>query len=164
MSINRVEVSGGLTRDPELTYMERSGSALCEITLAVNGARYNFERRSQEVTTSYISVKAWGSLAEELAEADVSKGDELLVIGELEQRTIEKRDKSKESKTHVKALGFHVVRRRGAGSSPAGRAAPPRGAEPPPQEPQYGADEEPFIRDAGTWLPGAWGAYPRSRP
>ena len=162
MSMNRVEVSGGLTRDPELTYMERSGSALCEITLAVNGTRYNFESRSQEVTTSYISVKAWGSLAEELAEADVAKGDELLVIGELEQRTIEKRDKSKESKTHVKALGFHVVRRRGAGSSPAGRA-PARVTSPPPQEPQYGADEEPFIRDSGTWLPGAWGAYPGSR-
>lgn len=158
--MNRTEISGGLVRDPELTYMERSGSALCEITLAVNGARYNFEERQQEVTTSYIAVKAWGSLAEDLAEADIAKGDELLVVGELEQRTVEKRDKSKESKTHVKALSFAVVRRRGAGASPAGRARP--SGPPPPTAPPggYGDDEEPFLVDAGSWLPGVFGAPP----
>ena len=32
-------------------------------------------------------------------------------------------------------------------------------------DPNHGAqawDEEPFVRDAGEWMPGAWGAYPES--
>lgn len=146
MSMNRVEVSGGLVREPELTYMERSGSALLELTLAVNGTRYNHESRGQEVTTSYVAVKAWGSLAEALVEENLSKGDELYVLGELEQRTIEKRDKSKESKTHVKALGYHVVRNRAAsGRTPAPAvSSPPTTGDPGPTEPAWAPDEEPF--------------------
>ena len=144
--MNRIEITGGLTRDPELVYLPNSGAALMEMTVAVNVARYNGETRQQEVTTIYVLVKAWSSLAEAIAEDDLSKGDEVYVLGELEQRTVEKRDKSKESKTHVTAKMVSVVRRRGGASAPARRPAPAADVPPPPAEPPGGwaDDEEPF--------------------
>ena len=36
-----------------------------------------------------------------------------------------------------------------------------RPAQHPTKRSQYDYDdEEPFLRDAGEWLPGAWGSYP----
>ena len=153
--MNRVEIAGGLTRDAELRFTP-GGAAVLNMTVAVNGTRYDGDARQQVVTTSYISVEAWGSLAEESAELDITKGTEVHVIGELTQRTTEKSDGSKESKTRVKALVINVVRRR-AGSSPAARsvkqaaegfsAAPSASSGPPPHDappPGYNDDEEPF--------------------
>lgn len=170
--MNRVEIAGGLTRDAELRFTP-SGAAVLNMTVAVNGTRYDGDSRQQVVTTSYISVEAWGSLAEEAAEQDIVKGCEVYVLGELTQSTTEKRDGSKESKTRVRAMMIHVTRRRGgsaqaraavASAADLPRPTPSRSAEPPPHSeppPGYGPDEEPFLVDAGSWWPQAGiGAQP----
>jgi single-strand DNA-binding protein len=150
--MNRVEIMGGLTRDAELRFLP-SGIAVLNFTVAVNGARYDSSERQQVVTTSYISVEAWGSLAEEAADSGVTKGCEVYVMGELTQQTIEKRDGEKESKTRVKAHIISVTRRpvgdRGpapAKQRPAPRSAPASSGDPGPSEPapEYADDEEPF--------------------
>lgn len=110
--MNRVEISGGLTRDPEIRYLP-SGVGVLDLTVAVNGARYDSDKREQVVTTSYISCNCFGWLAEQIANTGLSKGDEVYVLGELEQRSYETRDGKKESKTRVTIMALKPVRRRG---------------------------------------------------
>jgi single-stranded DNA-binding protein len=52
--MNRVELVGGLTRPPDLRFTQ-GGMGICEASLAVNGARYDSEARSQVVTTVYVA-------------------------------------------------------------------------------------------------------------
>lgn len=112
--MNRVEVSGGLTRDPEYRMVGSYGTHLLEMTVAVNGTRYDSEQRQQVVKTTFVQVQAWGYVAEFLTQqhGPLSKGDEVHVVGELDQRTVEKSDGSKESKTRVTAVHIDVLRRR----------------------------------------------------
>jgi len=151
--MNRVEVSGGVTRDPELRYTD-GGAAVMNLQLAVNGARYDSDTRTQVVDTTYVTVELWGSLAEDTAEQELSKGCEVHVLGTLTQQERVKRDGTKESKTRVRGMVVNVVRRRSGTAAKASvvtpstpRVKPPRSSGPPPHTeppPGYAADEEPF--------------------
>jgi single stranded DNA-binding protein len=109
MSLNRVELVGAVTRDPVLAFSER-GTAWMELTLAVNGTRYDGEQ--QQVTTTFVTVSLFGWLAEQVAEEDLGKGEEVYVLGELSQRERQRKDGSKESKTRVEAKLVWPTRRR----------------------------------------------------
>jgi single-strand DNA-binding protein len=108
VSLNRVELTGTLTRDPQLEWLPNSGTAT--MTLAVNGARYNHETRDHEVTTTFVSVLVFGFQAEALHSGKVGRGDEVHVVGALSQREIKKRDGSTEKKTRVEATLVQPVR------------------------------------------------------
>jgi single-strand DNA-binding protein len=134
--VNRVEISGGLTRDPEIRYTN-GGFPILEFTVAVSGTRYDSGERKQVVTTSYISCTVVGDRAEEFADSH-GKGDEVLVLGELDQRSFEKRDGSKESKTRVSVMSVHTLRSR----RPTPTHPTPDGPVDP--RPAPAADYEPF--------------------
>ena len=108
-SMNRVELIGGLTRDPDVTVMQ-SGVVSWYASIAVNGTRYDKDAGQQIVHTTYVSLSAIGWMAEALVEADYFKGDELWVVGELDQFEIE-RDGKKDRKTRVRPLVVAPVRR-----------------------------------------------------
>lgn len=141
MSLNRVEISGGLVRDPELRYTS-GGYPVMDFTVAVNGTRYDSQKREQVVTTSFIAVNVWGPLAEQYADLDMQKGDEVYVLGRLEQRTIEKKDGQKESKTRVTAMMVHHMKPKTDAGYSAPRTAGPAKDEPPLSA--YDPTEEPF--------------------
>lgn len=126
--MNRVEISGGLVRDPELAFTA-GGAARCEFTVAVNEARWSSKEQAQVVDTTYVSCQAWFWLAEDIAEREYQKGDEVLVVGRLSQRTIEKKDGTKEQKTRVEVVTVTLVKSR----------RPVRS-----EEPSYAPGEEPF--------------------
>lgn len=109
--MNRVEIAGGLTRDARFRYTE-SGLAVFDCTVAVNGARYSASEKRQVVTTVYVAVDAIGWLAEQLAELGLSTGDEVMVVGELNQWEKELADGKKERKTRVRVLRLDVMRKR----------------------------------------------------
>lgn len=109
MSLNRVEVEGTLTRDPDLRVMP-SGTQLMEATLAVSEARWSHETGQQEVATTFVSVQLWDVLAERVSVMSLGRGDVLYVLGRLDQKEIEKRDGTKDRKTRVQAISFSVVR------------------------------------------------------
>jgi single-stranded DNA-binding protein len=109
MSLNRVEIQGSLTREPKTEVMP-SGVLLVECTLAVSDARFNAETGAQEAVTMYVSVQFWDVLAKRITEAAITTGDELWVIGRLDQKEIEKRDGTKDRKTRVHALAFTATR------------------------------------------------------
>lgn len=117
---------GTLVRDLEMKYLP-SGIALVEMSLAVNGTRYDSEARSQVVTTLYCSVTVWGWQAENLANLEARRGDSVHVLGELEQREVEKAGGGKEKKTRVVAHVVTPVRVKGLGGpnpmAPSGAAA-----------------------------------------
>jgi single-strand DNA-binding protein len=108
MSINRVEVSGRLPRDPDLKVFE-SGTALCKFTLAVRDAHWTRER-GEHVVTHWISVLAWGELGESVADR-YRRGDELHVVGQLVQEEVPVSKDKTETKTRVRALVVTGVRK-----------------------------------------------------
>lgn len=150
MNINKVEIGGGLIRDVEVKFLQ-SGIAVAEFTIATNGARYDSKERQQIVTTQFTTIEAWGWLAEEVAEMALLKGEEVYVIGELDQRERTKDDGTKERKTKVRASIVKATRRKPKGWSgvqQAPQAAPAADdpwASPPAQGTPGGAyDEPPF--------------------
>lgn len=135
--MNRVELVGGLTREPEVR-ITPSGTATWFATLAVPGTRYDSSARQEVVKTTYVSLVAFGWQAEQLTDENYGKGDTLHVLGELDQYEKEGPDGQKERKTRVSVLTAAPVRRRSQGhsSTPA-----------PPARPPSSAGADPWARD-----------------
>jgi single-strand DNA-binding protein len=85
--INRVILTGRLTKDPELRYTP-SGVAVCTFTLAVNRAYTN---QQGEREADFIQVVAWRRLAENVANY-LRKGSLAGVDGSLRTRSYEGQD------------------------------------------------------------------------
>jgi len=97
--INRVLITGRLTRDPETKYLP-SGQALTSLGIAVNR---NYQDRNGEwrEETMFLDIETWGKLAERAAET-LRKGQPVYVEGRLRQDTWE-RDGVKQSKIKITA-------------------------------------------------------------
>lgn len=106
--MNSVEIVGRIVRDPVLTFTA-GGTPICNVSVAVGQARYDFESNQDVVETAYISTVFFGNVAEKLAE-QVAKGDEVWVRGELSQTVIEK-DGKQDRKTKVRGIVFALTRR-----------------------------------------------------
>ncbi len=99
LNINRVMLTGRLTREPETKYLP-SGMAVTNISIAVN-RRFQDKSGEWRDETSFIDVEAWGKTAERLAET-ARKGQPVYVEGRLKQESWE-RDGVKHSKIRVSA-------------------------------------------------------------
>lgn len=102
--MNRIELKGGLTRDPESRVLE-SGQTMCWMTLAVNGTRYDTASRQQVVKSIFVACQGWGPVAVEML--SLHKGDEVYLVGELDQ--YKKADEEKHS-TRVTVFTLSVLR------------------------------------------------------
>ena len=101
MNLNKVELIGGVVRPPDLQYT-KGGYPHARMTLAVNDTRYSKDEGGQVAVTHYISCQIWGTLAVNLAEVDITKGEKLYVLGSLDQSEYEDKDGNKVSKTRVR--------------------------------------------------------------
>jgi single-strand DNA-binding protein len=88
-----VSFAGNLTDDPEVRYTE-SGITRVTFRMAVSG------RREQEVT--FFTVIVWRDQAEHAARS-LSKGNRVVVVGRLQQRTWTAEDGSARSTVEVVA-------------------------------------------------------------
>ena len=61
-NINRVIITGNLTRDPELRSLP-SGTSVCELRVACNGRRRNAEGKWED-DPNYFNVTVWGQQGE----------------------------------------------------------------------------------------------------
>lgn len=95
-SYNRVILVGNLTRDPEIRYIP-SGTAVCEVTIAVNDRVKRGDQWVEE--TTFVDVTLWARLAEITSEY-LSKGSPILIEGRLKLDRWEK-DGQKHSKLRV---------------------------------------------------------------
>lgn len=98
MSINRVVISGNLTRDPELRRTQ-SGMAILTFGVAVNDRRRNPQTGEWEDYANYIDCTMFGNRAESLSNY-LSKGTKVTIEGKLRWSQWE-RDGQKRSKIEV---------------------------------------------------------------
>jgi len=99
-SYNQVTLIGNLTKDPELRYIP-SGSAVCNLGLAINRTYTNAEGEKQEDVT-FVDIVCWNKLAEACSQY-LHKGSPVFVEGRLQQKSWETEDGSKRSKHEVVA-------------------------------------------------------------
>lgn len=100
MADTSVTVIGNLTRDPQLRFTT-SGKPVANIGVAVNRlTSRQGEEKTEEV--SYFDVTCWDTLATNVG-ASLSKGDRVIVTGDLRQRSWENDDGDKRSKVEITA-------------------------------------------------------------
>jgi single-strand DNA-binding protein len=83
-NINRVTITGNLTRDPELRQLP-SGGAVCSLRVACNGRRKNQETQQWEEVPNYFDVTVWGAQGENCKKF-LSRGRGVAVDGRLQWR------------------------------------------------------------------------------
>lgn len=98
MSINRVVISGNLTRDAELRQTQ-SGSSILGFGVAVNDRRKNPQTGEWEDYPNFIDCTMFGPRAEKLAQY-LTKGLKVAIEGKLRYSSWE-RDGQKRSKLEV---------------------------------------------------------------
>ena len=81
MSINKVMLTGNLTRDPELKSTS-TGTALLRIGIAVNDRRYNAKEDKFEDLPNFIECVMFGKRGESL-EKYLKKGAKVAIEGKL---------------------------------------------------------------------------------
>jgi single-strand DNA-binding protein len=84
-NINRVIITGNLTRDPELSTLPASGTAVCSLRVACNGRRKNNDTNQWEDQPNYFDVTVWGAQGESCSRF-LSKGRPVAVDGRLRWR------------------------------------------------------------------------------
>lgn len=97
-SLNKVQLIGNLTRDPELRYTP-TGAAVCTIGLATN-RQWTTEAGEKKEETEFHRVVAWNKLAE-LCSQLLVKGRKIYVEGRLRTNQWQGQDGSQRSTTEV---------------------------------------------------------------
>lgn len=111
MSINRVTISGNLTRDPELRATQ-SGMQILRMGVAVNDRWHNQQTNQWEDRPNFVDCIVFGKRAEALAKI-LAKGQKVAVNGKLRYTSWEK-DGAKHSRIEVVAENIELMGRRGA--------------------------------------------------
>lgn len=97
-SLNKVQLIGNLTRDPELRYTP-SGAAVCTIGLATNRT-WVMESGEKKEETEFHRIVAWNKLAE-LCSQLLTKGRKIYVEGRLRTNSWQTADGVQRSTTEV---------------------------------------------------------------
>lgn len=84
LNINRVIITGNLTRDPELNTLQ-SGTTVCDLRVAVNGRRKDQQSGEWVDKPNYFNVKVWGPQGEN-AKKYLAKGRAVAIDGRLDWR------------------------------------------------------------------------------
>lgn len=99
MSINRVNISGNVGRDPELRQTQ-GGTQVLTFSLAVSDRRRNPQSGQWEDVTNWIPCVVFGNRAESLSRF-LAKGMKCAVEGKLRQSSYEDKSGQKRSKIEV---------------------------------------------------------------
>lgn len=92
-NINRVIITGNLTRDPELRALP-SGTSVCELRVACNARRKNGSTGEWEDKPNYFNVKVWGAQGENCSRF-LAKGRPVAIDGRLDWREWETQEGAK---------------------------------------------------------------------
>lgn len=139
-SLNKVQLIGNLTRDPELRYTPQ-GTAVCTIGLATNRS-WTTEGGEKREETEFHRIVAWNKLAE-LCSQLLFKGRRVFVEGRLQTRSWTAQDGAQRQATEIVIEDMIILDSRRA---PGDEAAPVTGAvapteSPAPTEPAVSVDE-----------------------
>lgn len=143
-SLNRVQLIGNLTRDPELRYTP-NGTAVCSFGLATNRS-WTTDAGEKREETEFHRVVSWNKLAE-LCSQFLIKGRKVYVEGRLQTRNWTGQDGQQRTTTEIviddmilldsKRPGEEVFRGTSASvpdAAPAPQGEPASPTQQPPQE------------------------------
>jgi single-strand DNA-binding protein len=103
-NLNKVMLIGNLTRDPELRHTPK-GTAVSEISLAINRVWNNDQGQKQEETT-FVEVTLWGRQAE-LAQQYLTKGRPVYIEGRLQLDSWDDKETGKK-RTKMRVIGENM--------------------------------------------------------
>ena len=123
-NINRVVLTGNLTRDPELR-STASGMSVCSLRIASNTRRKNQATGEWEDKPNFFDVTVWGAQGENCARF-LSKGRPVALDGRLEWREWEAQDGNKRQSVEIvaDAVQFLGGREDGGGNGGGGGFTP----------------------------------------
>lgn len=93
---------GRLVADPELRFTP-NGKAVATFRFAENDSRRNEQGQWEDGDSTFLTGTVWGQAAENLVES-VEKGDMLLIVGRLAQRSYETEQGEKRTVYEVKVI------------------------------------------------------------
>lgn len=144
MSINRVNITGNLTRDPELR-ATAGGTQMLAFGVAVNDRRRNQQTGEWEDVPNFVDCIVFGSRAEAVSRF-ISKGSKVAIEGKLRYSAWENKEGQRRSKLEVIVDEIDFLSRQGQQvTSPAAEAAkvadtPTYGTPRAPEPEFYDAD------------------------
>lgn len=113
-SLNRAQIVGNVTRDPELRYIP-SGQAVCSFGIATNRRWRDKDGNNQE-QTEFHNIVAWAKAAEIISQY-VKKGTKLYIEGRLQTRSWEGQDGAKRNRTEIVVENFIILTPKGAATT-----------------------------------------------
>ena len=140
MSINRVSITGNLTRDPELR-VTAGGTQVLSFGVAVNDRRRSPQTGEWEDYPNFVDCTMFGTRAEAVSRF-LAKGNKVAIEGKLRYSSWEK-DEQRRSKLEVIVDEIEFMSQRQGGAAPAAApvAAPaPAPAAAPPSVDLYDED------------------------
>lgn len=148
-SLNRVELIGNLTRDPELRYTPQ-GTAVCTFGVATNRT-WQTDSGEKKEDTEFHRVVAWNKLAE-LCSQLLTKGRKVYIEGRLQTRSWTGQDGAQRSTTEIVANDMLILDSRRTGfeeeyASEASEGADEQQVEKPTQK-KVAKKEEPPVADS----------------
>ena len=134
MGINRVAISGNLTRDPEVRRTQ-SGMAIMTVGVAVNDRRKNPQTGEWEDYPNFVDCTMFGERADKVA-AYLNKGIKVAIEGKLRYSSWEK-DGQKKSKLEVIIEEIEWFAPKQQNGQQGGYPTPQQGGYPTPQQVGY---------------------------
>ena len=114
-NINRVVLTGNLTRDPELRSLP-SGNSVCSLRIACNGRRKNNATNQWEDVPNYFDITVWGAQGEN-CHRYLSKGRPVAVDGRLQWREFNDKEGNKRQAVDIVAESVQFLSSPQEGSS-----------------------------------------------
>ncbi len=105
--VNRAEVIGNVTRDPEVR-TTTSGQQVVSLGVATNERWRDRATGEDKERAEFHNVVIWGSLAEEVSRS-VKKGSRVYVSGRVQTRSWETKDGSKRTTTEIVAEAVSLL-------------------------------------------------------
>lgn len=136
-SLNKVQLIGNLTRDPEMRYTPQ-GTAVCTFGLATN-RQWTTDTGEKKEDAEFHNLVAWNKLAEICAQL-LKKGRKVYVEGRLSTRSWQGQDGTQKQRTEIVINDMLILDKKG--EEPSGEIDIP---EPmiESQEPALPAEEKP---------------------
>jgi single-strand DNA-binding protein len=119
-NINRVVLTGNLTRDPELRALP-SGTSVCNLRVACNTRRKDGNEWVDK--PNYFDVTVWGAQGENCA-TYLSKGRPVAIDGRLEWREWQDKEGNKRQSVDIVADSVQFLGSREGGEGNGSRVAP----------------------------------------
>ena len=156
MDLNRAQIIGNVTRDPELRTIP-TGQNVCTFGIATN-MQWTDQQGQKQQRAEFHNIVAWGKLAE-ICSQYLAKGRRVYLEGRLQTREWEAQDGAKKNRTEIVADNMIMLDRAPAGQQPTYNNQPPTNNHQPaanPMEPKVepiGSDSagpSPVVIDKGV--------------